>query len=108
MLRRSVELTVISGHLQRKKRRPLNPRQRLRKQTCANGHVRFAPKADLCSAMAHVCYGPIADMSMTQPSSGTAIVIFRIIRSCTNFPLAIERTSTYIRALADLTLGVSD
>jgi hypothetical protein len=45
---------------------------------------------------------------MTQPSSGTAIVIFRIIRSGTNFPLAIERTSTYIRALADLTLGVSD
>src|SRR6185295_7226416 len=28
----------------------------------ANGHVRFTPKADMCSALAHVCFGPIGDI----------------------------------------------
>jgi hypothetical protein len=34
------------------------------KQTCAvqNGMSALPPKADICSALAHVCFGPIADI----------------------------------------------
>jgi hypothetical protein len=34
------------------------------KQTCAPQKAMSAlpPKADICSALAHVCYGPIADI----------------------------------------------
>src|SRR5262245_32251215 len=31
-------------------------------KACRKSHVRFTPKADMRSALAHVCFGPIADM----------------------------------------------
>src|SRR5262249_35461564 len=35
-----------------------------RKRTSARGHVRFTPKADMCSAVADVCFGPKADIRL--------------------------------------------
>ena len=39
------------------------------KQTCAAQNVMSAlrPKADMCSANRHVCFGPIADMASQHP-----------------------------------------
>jgi hypothetical protein len=39
---------------------------------CKSGHLRFVmsalpPKADMCSALADVCFGPIADIATPAP-----------------------------------------
>ena len=38
-----------------------------------NRHVRFTPKADMCSALAHVCYGPEADIQLFKSKTDIAI-----------------------------------
>ena len=46
------------------------------KQTCAVQNVMSAlpPKADMCSAMSHVCYVPIADIRGTTKVDWSALV----------------------------------
>src|SRR5215475_10794173 len=41
------------------------PQLRPRKPTSANGMSALPPKADMCGATAHVCFGPIADMTLS-------------------------------------------
>ena len=42
---------------------PLYPRQRPRKRISANVMTALPPKADMCSALAYVCFGPQADIA---------------------------------------------
>jgi hypothetical protein len=46
------------------------------KQTCAlqNGMSALAPKADICSVLANVCFGPIADTGLHKEKDRLAAV----------------------------------
>jgi len=39
------------------------------------------PKADMCSALAHVCFGPIADIQYTTAQSTLTVVLGRAASS---------------------------
>jgi hypothetical protein len=57
------------------------------KQTCAAQNVMSAlrPKADMCGALAHVCFGPEADIGSHSITASASAINFAGIRSPSNF-----------------------
>src|SRR5262245_23674075 len=57
-------LWVISRHMQRNRRCPLYPNSDRESGLPAKVMSALPPRADMCGARAHVCYGPIDHLSV--------------------------------------------
>ena len=57
------------------------------KQTCAPQKIMSAlyPKADMCGALAHACFGPIADIIPQVPFRSSSKTRLALSRVCVTF-----------------------